>query len=259
MHESFLSHLDEGDPVAKGMPIGTTYQTNDNFPHLHFEIRAGTLFSGHACNPWKYLPCQHCSPFRANVSASVGQIESSNNCSATVVVSLPPNQLTFDAVRLEVSREGILDFNRTINLCELNIFYTNYPSYDTLRLDNNTVIPDLIINPRFFNSQSFSINEWLTVDYTFLNIPVVSEGNMAKLQATVFDVNGEKVITDPVYYDSSCLQVDPPTTTGNTNTMPTYDVTTSLNSSFRPLRPSVQLVLAVMMAVLLPLSITKLN
>ncbi len=217
LNDSFLREKDVGDFISKGTPIGTTYQTNNNFPHLHFEIRAGTLFAGHACNPWKYLPCGHCNPFQANVTISIEQIVESNNCSATVQILVPPNQLTFAAVQLEVSG-GMSKFNRTIDICETNIFYTNYPSYDTTRLDDNTVVPNLVINPHFFNSRSFGKNEWLGVSYTFLNVPAVDGARLAEIKATIFDVFGEKVISDPLFYDSSCSQVESPTTSGEEST-----------------------------------------
>ncbi len=220
MNESFIGHLNLGDPVAKGTPIGTTYLTN-NFPHLHFEIRVGTLFQSHACNPWRYLPCNQCSPFRANITALTNPMEGSSNCSVIVKVSLPPDQLTFDSVRVEVNG-GTFDYNRTVDLCEINILYTGN---NASRLDENTLVPDLIIDPQIFNSQSLSRGEWSTVHYTLLNIP---GGNIAELKATVFDVFGEKVVTDLLFYDGSCSQVDPPTTAAPDDvTTPDDDMTTA--------------------------------
>ena len=209
LNESFLKNMNQSDFVPKGTLIGLTGETA-SLPHLHFEIRAGSLFSGHACNPWKYLPCNHCSPFRANATITFEQ--RGVNCSARVQVSVPPNQLTFLAVQLEITG-GTSSYNRTVDLCEANIYHTNNPSYSTTRLDDNTVIPNLIIEPQFFNSASYGRNEWSAVDYIFLNLPSVQDEEMGEVVATAFDVFGETVTFQPVFYSSSCSEVIPPTHT----------------------------------------------
>lgn len=186
----------EDRPVSKGQLIGRTWETN-NFPHLHFEIRAGGLRQDSNCNPWKYLPCPQCSSFRVNTTLTPN--EGGEICSVTVTVSVPPNQLTFNRVRLVVTGD-VADYDKDFDLCADNTYYTNNPTYSPSRLDNPNLIDYLTITPHFFNSQSYAKNQWSATDYKFKKLPQIPIGGIAMATAYVYDVFENEVLSSPVNY-----------------------------------------------------------
>ena len=214
MSESLVEGM-EGLSISKGQLIGRTGQTND-FDHLHFEIRAGGLRQDSNCNPWKFLPCEGCSSF--NVNLTVIPNEGGEDCSVMVQVSVPPNQLTFNRVRL-LATGGMINYDKNFDLCSHNKYYTNNPTYSPSRLDNPFLIDyPLMIIPHFFNSQSFSKNQWSATDYNFKTLPVVP-GDTGMVTAYVYDVFDNEVLSSPVNY--SCL-TDPVSLSPSSSTETIY-------------------------------------
>lgn len=189
----------EGMSVTKGQLIGRTGESaSSGFDHLHFEIRAGGLRQDSNCNPWKYLPCEHCSSFNVNLTVIPNDTEDGEECSVTVQVSVPPNQLTFNRVRL-VATGGAINYDKDFDLCVDNKYYTNNPTYAPTRLDNSTLIDYLTIIPHFFNSQSYAINQWSATDYKFKSLSM-SPGDIGMVTAYAYDVFENEVFSSPVQY-----------------------------------------------------------
>ena len=171
-----------GQNVNKGDIIGHTSHSSSGFQHLRLEIRAGGLFQRHCCNPWKFLPNRDNDypVFTADVQ-HVQTVTSSDyqNCTATVTVAVPPDQLTFNRIELHIDNTPVRDYD----MCEDNRHHS------FAEMDNPLFEGNILISPKPFTSQSFSEGEWAKYEFEFRNLSYVScvSGSIA---AEVFDVFG---------------------------------------------------------------------
>ena len=183
----------EGQSVTKGQIVAYSFRTE--FEHLHFEVRAGGLFSANACNPWKYLP-----NIDNNYTSFVANIElhpnfNDLNCEAVVNVSVPAYQLTMNRIELHITTDGV-DSVRVFDFCEDNL---NLGDRTIVELDNPLFEGELYISPGLFNSRSFEREENATYGFHFLNLPETSAG-ASTLYAMAYDVFGNNVETPPMQY-----------------------------------------------------------
>ena len=170
----------EEQSVRIGDLIGFSgYSLGSGFEHLHFEIRAGGSDERYGCNPWKYLPNHNnnYSLFLADVNMSVHLNGSA--CEATVSVSVPPDQLTFNRVELYFDNDKIRDFD----MCEDNLAHT-FEQMDNPLLDGN-----IRISPKKFTSESYLNQDWASYEFQFLDLPLTS-GSCEAFSVKVFDVFG---------------------------------------------------------------------
>ena len=170
----------EKQTVSKGDLLGYSgHSTGSGFQHLHFEIRVGGYSSKYCCNPWKYLPNRDndYSQFLADVEMSVDP--NGQACEATVSVSVPPDQLTFNRIELHFNAEAIRNFD----MCEDNLDHS-FEDLDNPRLDGN-----IQISPEKFLSVSYLNGDWASYEFQFLDLPLTS-GSCEDFSVKMFDVFG---------------------------------------------------------------------
>ena len=168
--------------VSKGDILGYSGRATDSkFEHIHFEIRVGGYTLKYCCNPWKYLPNSDndYSLFLADVEMSTEQ-NGLQACNATVNVSVPPDQLTFNCVELHFNDELI----RKFDMCEDNRNHS-----DVLVLDDPLVYGNILISPGNFTSVNYPLREWASYEFTFLDLHSISE-SCEGFSVKVFDVFG---------------------------------------------------------------------
>ena len=169
--------VEEGQHVNKGDLIGhSNASLTSGFEHIHFEIRAGGFLQRHACNPWKYLPNPNndYSTFTADVRLTVNS--SDGTYKATVNVSVPPDQLTFNRIELYSEHRLI----RTFDMCEDN-FHRSFEELDNPLIDGN-----ILISPSRFTSSSYPNGEWANYDFHFFNISTTEA--CGTITVKVFDI-----------------------------------------------------------------------
>ena len=166
--------------VSKGQLVCYSSHPASGFNHLHFEIRVGGLFQRHCCNPWKYLPNADNSYSTFNASLTLLPNPGSANCKANVTVSVPPDQLTFNRIELNVDANG-QESIYTYDMCEENLSHT-FSEMDDPNFDNF-----LIISPTRFSSSSYQNGESAGYLFQFYGLP---SGDDVKVKAKIFDVFG---------------------------------------------------------------------
>lgn len=184
-----------GDPVSKGELIAYSYQTN--FPHIHFEVRAGGLHQKRACNPWKYLP--NSGSFQPSLSVTPNY--NNDDCSAVVNVSVSPDQLTLTRIELH-----IVDMSdqpqevRFYDMCGANSNHSHSQMDDSTYQDGPSSY-EIRISPMFFNSQSYANNEDASYGFEFIHLPPLM--GIGKIMAKAIDVFDNDVNTQYVTYACS--------------------------------------------------------
>ena len=171
----------EKQTVSKGDLLGYSgYSISSKFEHIHFEIRVGGYSTEYCCNPWKYLPNHEndYSQFLADVEMSVDP--NNQACEATVSVSVPPDQLTFNRIELHFNGEAIRNFD----MCEDNLDHS-YKELDNPLLDRN-----IQISPQKFSSASYGNGDWASYEFQFLDLPLTS-GSCNGFSVKVLDVFGQ--------------------------------------------------------------------
>ena len=204
-----MSKEDGADPISlavdqevqKGDVIAYSYMSESSFEHIHFEVRAGSVYSRDACNPWKYLPnnANDYSSFEATLNLIPNYHDT--DCEAVVNVSVPPDQLTFTRIELHT-----IDNNeqpqevRFYDMCGAN---SNH-SYDEMDdweyqddpSDSSSYI--IRISPERFNSQSFGNDESAQYGFEFIDLPPLS--GSGKVMAKIFDVFDNSINTENETY-----------------------------------------------------------
>lgn len=183
MHMQENTTVTPGQQVTKGQLIGYSSHSASGFEHLHFEIRVGRPNSVNCCNPWKYLSNANNSynSFTANVSLA------SKTCKATVNISVPNNQLTFNRIELHVDY-GRGDHMFKYDMCQENLIY-NRKDMDKVKFRDN-----LKIYPTRFTRLSYHRNEHPAYRFEFFDLPhnLTSGGTV---YAKAYDVFGNSVTT----------------------------------------------------------------
>ena len=172
--------------------------------HIHFEIRAGSVFQRSCCNPWKYLPndANDYSSFQATLSLTPNY--DGIDCEAVVNVSVPPDQLTFNRVELHiVNNNDEAQEVRFFDMCGANTNHTleemdNWEYKDDPSDSSSYIIR---ISPQFFNSQSFGQGESAGYGFEFIDLPPLS--GSGKVMAKILDVFGNSLSTGYQTYTCS--------------------------------------------------------
>ena len=193
--------LTEGQLVSKGELIAYSNRTA-TLEHIQFEVRAGSLFSKDACNPWKYLPNSDNDYSSFEASLTLTPNYDGTECQAVVNVSVPPDQLTFNRVELHV-----LDSSDTPQKVRFYDFCGTNRNRTQEQVDNSSYLEDpnngssylIHISPMFFNSQSFSKNENASWGFEFVDLPSLPGGG--RVMAKIFDVFDNSLSTDYVSYN----------------------------------------------------------
>ena len=183
--------------VKKGDVIAYSNRTETGgtvFPHIHFEIRVGSVHLIDACHPWKYMPND--ANDYSTFDATLDLIPNYNgiDCEAVVNVSVPPDQLTLTRIELH-----IIDNNdqpqevRFYDMCGANRIL-NATEMDDWEYRNKTASYTIRISPFFFNSQSYGKNERAKYGFEFIYLPTLT--GSGKVLAQIFDIFDNSLNTE---------------------------------------------------------------
>ncbi|HLO85260.1 MAG TPA: M23 family metallopeptidase [Nostocaceae cyanobacterium] len=176
--------------ITKGQQIGHLGQTDANYPHLHFEIRVGTLCSGEAqsksgsCYQTLGLPVFDPSVNPLYFFEYVSGIYENNNNYGVCVTTSPNLKVQFESPRNE------LDFN------EIEVIYSggskkvNFSLKDGINLTNVDTNPynDVKITPSDFTATT--ANYGIAFDFTNLT-------NYQEIYLRDIWGNGKKIVPNP--------------------------------------------------------------
>ena len=179
--------VSEGQPVSAGDLIGYSSTTPAGTELLHFATRVGGTSQRDCCNPWKYLPNRqnNYSTFTACVRLTVNS--NSEDCNATVSVTIPPDQLTFNSITLYI-KDGQSNETRNFDMCADNYRANSLSDSDDPFF--NLTGENLLISPEDLTTTSLANGEWISYNFTFINIPTTQSGMCVNVSAEVFNVFG---------------------------------------------------------------------
>lgn len=164
------ARLRVGASVSTGDVIGAVGMTGTtSFSHLHFEVRAGSLYSKDAKNPLGYLPRRHnvAPVVAATAQTSVGGIPAVSVTVTTAPDDVDLNEVTlhiYDKRRVEVDRRTV-QFNQRVN-CGTN----------------NPEVNHVLLKPDAFNRHSTIYR--LTVVFKGVSVPTGGSYRAVAVDAT---------------------------------------------------------------------------
>lgn len=191
------SHIRKANTVARGDQIGVS-GGSIKFPHIHFEIRYKKNLLAYSCNPFKYLPFEKSPMFTANMTVIPNP--GGMSCMAAVKVSVPPDQMTLNSIRL-ISKGGVSMYDNDFKMCEDWLHYSKAGGKtDYGRLDDPTYIDHVSIWAAAYSSHAYRKGEWMDYKFTFKGLPPVAAGKTGTVHAIVTDVYDNELSAVPVEY-----------------------------------------------------------
>lgn len=166
-----------GQVVVPGQPVALSGASEGGFPHLHFELRQGSVFRRDALNPWRFLPYTDTVAHALTVTA----VLTSNQ--VWVRVTTPAHELDFNAVTLTVSSTltQAVWTTRTLNYESRNHQFNGDPT----QLDR-TDLDGVVIQPYTYTTSS----SWYRVDFGFHTL---AGAGPVTIEACAFDVRNNRV------------------------------------------------------------------
>ena len=173
-----------GEEVVMGQPIALSGASDSSFPHIHFEIRDGSVFRRDTINPFHYLPyadtIQHTVAFTAVRPGKWVGVKAT-----ALPQELDINQIT---VTLQHFLTDQRLYSHTLDYEARNLFYLGQPiTLDNPHLDNMTV------QPHKFNTTTLQYE----VDVRFREFPAEPLG---RLEACTIDVKLNRVCIQAGYF-----------------------------------------------------------
>jgi len=180
--------VSESEEVAQGDIIAYSgVSENENrFPHLHFEIRDGSVYQNDTVNPFQYLPYDDGLNHSVAISGVYLHPTGSGDAivTARAIVTSPRNELDFNAITLTVnSAAGTAQ--RTIDFQALNREMTTVENPAIL---DNPYIHDVCIMPARFNATTAQYR----IDFIFYGL---GGSNNVTLTAEASDVHANVTST----------------------------------------------------------------
>ena len=169
-----------GQEVAMGEPVARSGASESGFPHLHFEIREGSVWRKDTVNPLRYLP------YTDTVRHSIAITQVLPSRAVWLRVTGPADELDINQVTVtmrSLATQRVLD-SRTLDYEARNRRYDG----DPVLLDE----PDLdsvLIQPHAFNSAS----EHYVVDFKVHDLR--AEGAV-QITACAVDINANQVCVE---------------------------------------------------------------
>ncbi len=168
--------------VNIGDPVALSGISESGFPHLHFEIRDGSLFRKDTINPLRYLP------YPDHISHTIAITSIVPTQTVHVQVTTPAVELDVNQITLTVYRLGSNELlvSRVLDYEARNLFYDGDPTI----LDN----PDLdnvIISPHQF----VTVSNLYVIDFQFYNLGVTGDVRVA---ACAIDLQNNSVCVEEV-------------------------------------------------------------
>ena len=148
MHVSSWS-VTVGQQVKKGDVIGLSGTGDSGFPHLHFEMRSGSLWRKDSVNPFRFLPYFN----TATHTVQIANVNMNNPASPviSIMVSSSRQELDINIVEIAVFDAGnnMLLSQGICNLEQTNLKYNGDP-----KLLDNPDLDGVKISPAKFNGTS---------------------------------------------------------------------------------------------------------
>ena len=165
--------------VTPGQPIALSGISATGFPHLHFEIRQGSVWRRDTINPLRYLP------YTDTIRHTVAITQILPNQSVWVQVTTPGNELDINQITLTVrslTTNKVVD-NRVLDYEVRNRQYDGDPTLlDMPNLDR------VLIHPHRFTSSS----TLYVIDFQFHSL----RGNgPVSIEACALDLNANAICT----------------------------------------------------------------
>ncbi len=152
--------------VAQGELIAYsgTSENENRFPHLHFEIRNGSVYQRDTVNPFQYLPYDDGLNHSVAISGVYLHPAGSGNTTATVraIVTSPRSELDFNAITLTVNSTARTE-QRTVDFQALNQEMTTLENPAIL---DDPYIHDVCIMPARFNTTTAQYR----IDFVFYGL-----------------------------------------------------------------------------------------
>lgn len=178
------SYVSVGERVRAGRVIGTSGSSAAGIPHLHFEIRYGSLWQRSAIHPLAWLPHQDSGP--PGLAIDTVDFTDPTSPEVTVTVTNPPSELDF--VRVEVAlfagAETEPMSSQSYDIDEWNLAYTG-DSDPNVNLDDPD-FNDVTVTPEPFNSSS----EEYVVHFRFRGLASRVQPDDVRVVARAKDVSG---------------------------------------------------------------------
>lgn len=176
------SQVITGQEVIPGQPIGLSGISASGFPHLHFEIREGSVFRADTVHPWRFLPYED----TIRHTIAITRVFADNR--VTVQATTPADELDIQAITVKVldMENEIIIGGRTLNYEQWNRRYGGRPE----RLDIST-LGHVVIEPQVYVTAS----ELYVVDVEFQRL---SGRGLVGIIACAIDVKGNEVCKDGV-------------------------------------------------------------
>lgn len=167
-----------GQQVEKGEVIGASGTGDSGFAHLHFEVRAGSLWRKSCVNPFRYLPYTD----TAGLTVHLTNVELADPALPLVIALVESPREELDLDRIEVATYNALDgqllSQQAWDLEEINSKYNGDPK----TLDN----PDLdgvVVSPARFHAGA----PVYQIEFRF---HALSGAPQLKVEVKVFDIWG---------------------------------------------------------------------
>lgn len=169
-----------GQQVKKGEVIGASGAGDSGFPHLHFEIRAGSVWRKNCVNPFRFLPYED----TANHAVHITHVELADPAmpQVTALVDSPRDELDLDRIEICTynAADGQLLSQQVWDLEALNLKYNGDPkALDQPDLDGAQV------SPARFNADSATYQ----LEFRFHSL---SGAPQLKVEVKVFDLAGNE-------------------------------------------------------------------
>lgn len=168
-----------GQVVGQGEPIALSGVSDSGFPHLHFEIRDGSVWREDTVNPWRYLP------YSDTIRHTIAITEMLNDNAVWVQATTPADELDIQTISITVKDSGSNQIlgNRVFDFEAWNKSYNGRPE-----LLDNPDMGNMFIKPHIFVTNS----TLYVIDVKFYRLP--GQGPVEVI-ACVLDVNQNEVCT----------------------------------------------------------------
>lgn len=173
------TYVVEGEEVTKGQVIGESGVSESGFPHLHFEIREGGIYSSNTTNPWKYLPYND--TVDAHQIRDINLTKAGETWNISVQTATPNTELDFNRVEVELRAQGVV-----VQVLVFDFVAFSSSINDISDLDD-PVRDGLVITPHIFNARTpFAV--W---DLTFYAVPAST--SVTSIVVNAYDIMGNKI------------------------------------------------------------------